>query len=80
MSQKSTIESLLQESRTFNPPETFDSRIGGAYIESMDEYEELYKQSIDDPNTFWASVADELDWFERWDTVLEGDFPNATSW
>jgi acetyl-CoA synthetase len=78
MSENSNIESVLHESRTFEPPENFDTRISGAHIGSMDEYTKMYKQSIEDPNTFWAAVADELDWFERWDTVLDGDFPDAT--
>ncbi|MDP6693067.1 MAG: acetate--CoA ligase [Phycisphaerales bacterium] len=74
----SSIESVLHEERTFDPPENFDTKIGGAYIRSIDEYKEIYKRSIDDPNTFWGSVAGELDWFERWDTVLSGDFPDPT--
>ena len=78
MSENSNIESVLHETRTFEPPENFDTRISGAHIGSMDEYTKMYKQSIEDPNTFWAAVADELDWFERWDTVLDGDFPDAT--
>lgn len=75
MSQNINIESVLHETRIFDPPVNFDSRIGGAYIGSMNEYRDLYKQSIEDPNTFWGSVADELDWFERWGYCSFGRFP-----
>ncbi|MGM0634203.1 MAG: acetate--CoA ligase [Pseudomonadota bacterium] len=41
-------------------------------------YERLYRQSLDDPDTFWAEQAEQfLDWFEPWTSVLEGDFSRA---
>ena len=27
----------------------------GAHINSMDEYQRLYRQSLDDPRTFWSN-------------------------
>ena len=77
MTNTGNIESILQEDRIFSPPENFDSRIGGSYIGSMDEYNELYARSVEDPDSFWGDVADELDWFERWDTVSSGTFPDS---
>ncbi len=71
------IESILHEDRIFQPQDNFDTRIGGAYIDSMEEYTSLYKRSIEDPDGFWSDVADELDWFERWDTVQTGEFPEV---
>ena len=59
----SNIESVLQENREFDPPANFDQRIGGSYIGSMGEYKEIYDRSIENPDEFWGSVADELDWF-----------------
>jgi acetyl-CoA synthetase len=43
----------------------------------MEEYDRLYKQSIEDPETFWANAAKELHWFKQWDKVLEWDLPWA---
>ncbi len=71
------IESILHEDRTFPPPGAFDNRIGGSYLSSMGEYTDLYNRSIEDPDGFWGEVADELDWFERWDSVSSGSFPDA---
>jgi acetyl-CoA synthetase len=35
------------------------------------EYEALYKQSLEDPEGFWAERAEELEWYEKWDEVLD---------
>ncbi|MDP7004809.1 MAG: acetate--CoA ligase [Phycisphaerales bacterium] len=77
MTETGKIESILQEDRIFSPPDNFNERIGGSYIDSMDSYHELYKRSIEDPGGFWGDVADELDWFQRWETVTSGEFPDA---
>jgi len=66
------IDSTLRENRVFPPPAEFAAK---AHIKSLAEYETLYKQSIDDPESFWARAAAELHWFKPWDKVLEGGFP-----
>ena len=71
------IESILREDRIFPPIDGFSERIGGAYIDSMEEYASLYTRSIENPDAFWGDVADELDWFERWETVQLGEFPDV---
>src|ERR1700679_220459 len=68
------IESTLREHRVFPPPPEFSAK---AHIKSLAEYEALYKQSIDDPETFWAEAAKELHWFKPWDKVLEWNLPWA---
>jgi acetyl-CoA synthetase len=41
----------------------------------MADYEEIYQRSVDDPEGFWAQMAEEnLQWYRRWDKVLEYDF------
>jgi acetyl-CoA synthetase len=41
----------------------------------MKEYEQLYKRSVNDPEKFWAEMAEQnLTWFKKWDKVLEYDF------
>ncbi|WP_027182821.1 acetate--CoA ligase [Desulfovibrio inopinatus] len=65
------IESLMKEGRTFEPPTELKA---GAHVKSMDEYEAIYKRSIDDPEGFWAERSEALlTWFKEWDTVLEAD-------
>ena len=77
MTDSGNIESILQEDRVFDPPANFNDRIGGSHISSMDEYETLYQRSMEDPDGFWSDVADELDWFQRWDSVQNGQFPDV---
>ena len=68
------IDSTLRENRVFPPPPEFSAK---ARIGSLAEYEALYKQSIEDPEEFWAGVARELHWFKPWDKVLEWNLPWA---
>ena len=47
-----------------------------------DDYQRLYRQSIDHPESFWAEQARLfLDWFKPWRSVHHGDFRKGqTSW
>ncbi len=65
------IETLLKESRTYQPTA---KTIAAAYIK---EYEAEYNKSIADPETFWSNAAKELEWFAPWNKVLEWDYPWA---
>ena len=41
-------------------------------------YQQMYARSIRDPEGFWAEQAEkQVDWFQKWDTVLEWDFHKA---
>lgn len=64
----------MAEKRVFNPPEELSKQ---AYLKSMAEYKEIYQRSIDDPEGFWAEMAEQLDWFKKWDKVLVEDFKEA---
>src|SRR5689334_6669420 len=69
------IESVLREDRKFPPQEEFAKK---ARISSMEEYQKLYKRSVEDPEGFWAEQAEqELEWFKKWDKVLEWEAPFA---
>ena len=61
------ITSILKENRIFRPSKNFSKK---AHITSMREYEKLYKQSIKNPEKFWAEKAEQLEWFMTWKTVL----------
>ncbi len=59
---------------------TYDVPAGCAEHAWIDEakYQQMYKRSVDDPEGFWAEQADEfLDWFKKWDNVLDYDFHEA---
>ncbi len=35
------------------------------------DYESLYRKSIEDREGFWAEQADNLEWYKKWETVLD---------
>ncbi|WP_353686352.1 acetate--CoA ligase [Thermodesulfovibrio sp. 3462-1] len=66
------IDVLLKEQRTFPPPKEISEK---AYIKSMAEYEAIYKRSVEDPEGFWAEIAEQnISWYKKWDKVLDYDF------
>jgi acetyl-CoA synthetase len=40
----------------------------------MDQYQQDYQKSIEQPEAFWASVADHFYWRKKWDKVSEWNF------
>ena len=74
MSERVEIESVLHEERVFPPSPEFSA---SAHIKSFEEYEKLYEEAAADVPAFWAKQAEALDWFEKWDTVLEWNEPFA---
>jgi len=38
---------------------------------NLANYPEIYRQSIEDPETYWAAAASELEWFSPWEQVLD---------
>ncbi len=74
---KQRLETILEESRTFTPTAAFRDL---AHISSMDDYESRYRESIENPEKFWDSVASELHWFKKWDKVLEGEGSPFYKW
>jgi acetyl-CoA synthetase len=71
---KSGIDSYAGESRKFPPsPELAKN----AHIKSMEQYQEMYDESINEPDKFWLKQAETLDWVKKptkareytWDTA-----------
>ncbi len=52
-----------------------------AYIQTMEEYQRLYRLSMDNPEWFWGEQAKTLTWFHPWTSVLDADYEEADfSW
>jgi len=68
------IETHLVENRLFKPSKEFAKN---ARISSMAQYRELYRESIDKPDKFWAREASELLWQKKWTKVLDWKSPFA---
>jgi acetyl-CoA synthetase len=66
----STIDALLQETRRFPPPPEF-----AATANVRDE--SVYQRAREDPEGFWGEAANRIEWYQRWDQVLEWNAPWA---
>ena len=64
------LEALLQEGRTFPPPESFRKT-------ALDTDATVYEDAERDWQGFWATQALALDWTHEWHTILEWDLPFA---
>ncbi len=73
MAEQKGMDSLMNEDRTFPPPASVQSN---AHVNSMDQYQKMWEQSINDPDGFWLEQAKTLTWFKEptksldysWDT------------
>jgi acetyl-CoA synthetase len=63
--------STEEEDQIFNPSDSVRMR---AYVKNLKEYEKLYQRSIDDPEGFWGELAEQLNWYKKWDKVLDWSF------
>ncbi len=68
------IDSILTETRSFPPPESFSK---DAHIRTKEDYDNLCARAAADPEGFWADIARQLHWFEPWNKVLEWNVPWA---
>ena len=66
-----SIEAVLQESRRFAVPADFHGKL------NLEDFNAMYKKSLEQPDAFWSEVANELHWFKTWDTVSEWNEPHA---
>ncbi len=60
----------MSEQHVYSVPETFKKHAAITW----QRYQEMYQQSIQDPDTFWAEQAREfLSWDQTWQTVCDAD-------
>ncbi len=67
MEDKGALDALLQEERVFRP---LPQMVIEANINPQ-EYSEVMKQTKEDYLDYWEEAAKELDWFKKWDKVLD---------
>ncbi len=68
MAQEKGIDSLMTEDRTFPPPDQIKAN---AHINSEEQYQKMWEQSINDPDSFWLEQAKSLHWFKEPTRSLE---------
>ena len=62
------IDSLMTEKRAFAPPVKIRAN---AYVNSMEQYQEMWEKSINDPDGFWLEQAKSISWFKKPTKSLE---------
>ena len=68
-----SIQSVLNETRVFNPPAEFAK---AAHVSSMEQYQQIWDEAKADPDQFWSKVGtDMIDWFQPFEKTL--DWSNA---
>lgn len=60
-------EKKIIDTEIYHPSQSI---IDEAHIKN---YEEIYKRSIEDKEGFWAEQAEQLEWYKKWDRVLDAD-------
>jgi acetyl-CoA synthetase len=68
------IQSLLKETRRFEPPAEFARR---ARIGSREAYDRLYRESLDQPDAFWRRETKDLVFRTTWTETLAWELPHA---
>jgi acetyl-CoA synthetase len=43
-------------------------------VKSFEEYQQSYQLSVDNPEAFWANIAEHFTWKKKWDRVLDWNF------
>ena len=55
-----------EKNGTYHPPSDLSS---AAHVGDIEDYQKRHKQSVDDPESFWAEIAEGFHWYKKWDTV-----------
>jgi acetyl-CoA synthetase len=74
MARTENSKSVTLESDIFHPGKDI---VENAHVK---EYESLYKRSIEDREGFWAEQAEKLEWYKKWDKVLDDSNPPFYKW
>ena len=43
-----------------------------------EQYQQMYQESVENSESFWAKQAERMHWFKKWDKVKEVDFNTAS--
>ncbi len=66
----------MADQQEFAPPVEAAKR---AHIKSLEQYQQMYQRSIEDPEAFWGEIAEGFFWQQKWTRVREFDFQDAIS-
>lgn len=74
MTEKEThIKTTMEDTKIYSPPEEFKRNA------NMND-PGIYKYAEENYEKFWAEQAEKLEWFKKWDRVLDWDNPPFAKW
>jgi acetyl-CoA synthetase len=65
---------VYEKDGKYYPDEAFKEK---AWVNSFEAYQALHQRSVDDPEGFWAEVAEELFWYKKPEKILDYNFDIA---
>ncbi|MCM8528025.1 MAG: AMP-binding protein, partial [Lentisphaeraceae bacterium] len=71
------IDITMHEDRLFAPSPEFSAN---AHIKTREQYDEMYKESIENPEKFWGDIAETFTWKKKWDRVRNWDNAPFARW
>ena len=64
----------MGEDLVFHPNQNLSQK---AHVKSLEQYHEMYKESVEEPEKFWSRIAERLHWYKKWNNVFSFDFVKA---
>ncbi|PKL41267.1 MAG: acetate--CoA ligase [Spirochaetae bacterium HGW-Spirochaetae-1] len=56
-------------------PDSFRKK---AYVNSREQYDKMWKESVEQPEVFWGKIAEEyITWFKKWDKVMDCSYGDS---
>ncbi|MBN2361566.1 MAG: acetate--CoA ligase [Deltaproteobacteria bacterium] len=64
-------EQIKSDGGKYFPPKAFADK---AWLKNFDEYKKMYERSVNEPDKFWAEVAEGFYWKKKWDKVISYNY------
>ena len=68
---QTSMSTQVSAAQTFSPTQYFSTQ---GHVNSLEQYEQMYAQSIQDPDKFWTEIAEQFEWNKKWTRVHSCDF------
>jgi acetyl-CoA synthetase len=65
------MSKIEEKNGVYYPTAEFSEK---AHIKSFEQYQEMWKRSIDDPEGFWGEAAEDFVWYKKWDKVWDYNY------
>ena len=64
----------MSNPKVFSPSAKWTKK---SHINSFEQYQHIYEESISKPDEFWSSIAERIDWYKKWEKVSDVDYKKA---